>query len=67
MQVVINKKDLVTPAQLHEVSMAAARATRKGARLLHCQRGQVARVRARERQGYGYGYGRGQGQGRGCG
>ena len=47
MQVVINKKDLVTPAQLHEVSMAAARATRKGARLLHCQRGQVARVRAR--------------------
>ena len=46
-QVVVNKKDLVTPAQLHEVGMAVARATRKGARLLHCQRGQVARVRAR--------------------
>ena len=48
-QVVVNKKDLVTPAQLREISMAAAGATRKGARLLHCQRGQVIRASARAR------------------
>ena len=39
---VLNKTDLVTPAQLREVGVVAAAATRREARQLHCQRGKVA-------------------------